>query len=676
MRRSASLPLSVLWISLLAGCAAVVPAQAVAKPKLATPARTEAITPEAIVDLRAVGDVALSPDARRIAYVQRLPRERVDGPTTMVRALFVIDSGGGTPTQYTFEPDSAGSPAWSPDGKTIAFVGRRKGDDGAQVYLVAADGGGARALTRHKTSVRELAWSPDGKRIAFTADREPTEAERNDQSAGRDHKLGDVEGTKRRLWIIDVAGGEAQALSPQDFHVERMRFSPRGDAFALVGGDRADVDGTMMYGGVYRLPLAGGTPQKLCETKGKLGDLAWSPQGRTIAFLGAADIHDPTAGVVWIVPEAGVAGAATPLTLDYQGTGQWLRFVDESRLLVLAHEDTRAAVFLLDTRGGQRKPVFAKPPVCHGADVVRGTFVCAGDTAQHPAEVFAAKLGAPLRRLTHSNPALDRIAMGEQRVVRYKAADGLSLAGVLTLPVGHREGQRHPLVVLPHGGPEGVSLAGWNTRAGYPAQLLASRGFVVFEPNYRGSSGRGVAFGKADHGDLGGKEFDDVLAGIDELVRQGLVDPDRVGMGGWSYGGYFSGLAATKHSKRFRAAMVGAAITNWMSFTGTSEIEHENSLVHWKLWPYDQPELVWSRSPMAHTKGASTPTLIVHGLDDTRVPPEQAKELYRALRHAGVTTELVTYPREGHGLGEREHQLDFLRRMTAWFEQHLAARAG
>jgi dipeptidyl aminopeptidase/acylaminoacyl peptidase len=227
------------------------------------------------------------------------------------------------------------------------------------------------------------------------------------------------------------------------------------------------------------------------------------------------------------------------------------------------------------------------------------------------------------------------------------------------------------LVVMPHGGPEGISMDGWNTRSGYPAQLFASAGFAVFEPNYRGSAGRGVAFGKADQGDLGGKEFDDVLAGIDALVAQGLVDAERVGMGGWSYGGYFSGLAATVHSKRFKAAMVGAAITNWMSFTGTSEIEHENSLVHWKLWPYDQPELVWSRSPMAHAAKSKTPTLIVHGQDDTRVPPEQAKELYRALRHAKVATEVVFYPREGHGLGERAHQIDFMRRFVAWFDTHL-----
>src|SRR5690606_15851033 len=150
-----------------------------------------------------------------------------------------------------------------------------------------------------------------------------------------------------------------------------------------------------------------------------------------------------------------------------------------------------------------------------------------------------------------------------------------------------------------------------------------------------------------------------------------LVDPERVGMGGWSYGGYFSGLAATKHSTRFKAAVVGAAITNWISFTGTSEIEHENSLVHWTLWPYDEPTLAWERSPMAHTTGSTTATLVVHGMDDTRVPPGQAKELYRALRHAGTTAEIVLYPREGHGLRERAHQIDFANRFLDRFDAHV-----
>ncbi|MBC8067310.1 MAG: S9 family peptidase, partial [Deltaproteobacteria bacterium] len=562
------------------------------------------------------------------------------------------------------------------DGRSIAYVGRREGDARAQLWRIAGDGGEAERLTDAPTPVRTFAWLPDGKGLVFTADRDLDGTERADREAGRDWKLGDLDGTARQLHLLELAGSTTRPLTPRDFHVEHLRVSPRGDAVAVIGGARADVDGTMMYGGVFRVAIASGEPkppQKLCETAGKLGDLAWSRSGDTIAYLGAADLSDPTAGVVWTVDARG--GKPVAHTLDYAGTAQRVRFVGDDRLLVLANEDTHSAVLRVSLADGKRTRVLGPGPICHGFDATSDgkALVCAGDTALHPAEVFAL-VGRSLRRRTFSNPDLDRKQLGEQSVLRWTASDGLEIAGVVTLPVAHRKGERHPLVVLPHGGPEGISQAGWNTRAGYPAQLFASRGYVVLEPNYRGSSGRGVAFGKADHGDLGGREFEDVLAGIDAMVAQGLVDGDRVGMGGWSYGGYFSALAATQHSKRFKAAMVGAAITNWLSFTGTSEIEHENSLVHWNLWPYDQPELVWKRSPMAHIKGSKTATLVVHGLDDTRVPPSQAKELYRALRHAGAPTELVFYPREGHGLAERAHQLDFVQRYLDWFDAELQPR--
>ena len=638
------------------------------------PARTQALTAEVIADLQSVTEVAVGPDGRSVAYVLRIAREPGDKPGAAYRALHVVDTRGGASHPLTYAPDGVSAPTWSPDGKSIAFVGRREGQPLAQVFVLAIGGGDARAVTKSKTNVRDLAWMPDGKSIAYLADREPTADETTDVEAGRDWKVGDVEGTFRQLHVVTLDSGESRVVTPRPFHIERMRVSPKGDAFALIGGIRADVDGTMMYGGVYRVDANGGAPHLLAPTAGKLGDLAWAPDGKSVAFLGAADIHDPTAGVVHVVSAAGGSNKAKALTLAFPGTAQWVRFVGAGRLAVLVQQDIKTVVLRIEVASGKIATVIDSGPVCHAIDLAArtGTIACAGDTPLHPPEVFVGKLGGGgLRRITHHNPHIDRTKLGTQSVFRWKAADGLELAGILTMPVTATKGTAPPLVVMPHGGPEGVSMHGWNTRSGYPAQLFAAAGYAVFEPNYRGSAGRGVAFGKADQGDLGGKEFDDVLAGIDALVREGLVDGTRVGMGGWSYGGYFSGLAATKHTKRFRAAMVGAAITDWMSFTGTSEIEHENSLVHWKLWPYDKPELVWARSPMAHTKKASTATLLIHGLDDTRVPPEQAKELYRALRHARVTTELVLYPREGHGLGERAHQIDFMQRFVKWFDTHV-----
>jgi dipeptidyl aminopeptidase/acylaminoacyl peptidase len=185
------------------------------------------------------------------------------------------------------------------------------------------------------------------------------------------------------------------------------------------------------------------------------------------------------------------------------------------------------------------------------------------------------------------------ITLARQEVIEWKGPDGKTIEGVLTYPKDYEQGNRYPLVLQIHGGPEGVSLNGWRTRSGYPVQNIAAEGYFVLEPNYRGSGGKGVAFSKANHDDLGGKEFDDVLAGIDALVERGLVDKERVGTGGWSYGGYFSAWAATKHSERFRASVVAAGITNWISSSGTTDIPHEMVLVHWNSYWYQQRDLHW-----------------------------------------------------------------------------------
>ena len=326
-------------------------------------------------------------------------------------------------------------------------------------------------------------------------------------------------------------------------------------------------------------------------------------------------------------------------------------------------------------------------PICYAPDFARDgvTYACAASSAFYPGEVHIGRItgltggpagrrrsrgeaSRPLRRLTVSNPELESVRFAEQSVIRWPAADGLEIDGILIKPLDYRPGQRYPLVVLPHGGPEGSVENGW---LAYPGQLLAARGFVAFYPNYRGSAGRGVAFAAADHRDMAGKEFDDVLAGIDHLDQLGLIDSKRVGMGGWSYGGYFSAWAGTRYSDRFAAVVMGAGISNWISYHGACDIPDEWSLVHWTVSPYDAMDLAWQRSPLAHAGKSRTPMLILHGGDDPRVPVGQAWEMYRVLQHRGVTSELVIYPREGHSVREYSHWVDVVTRFLGWFERYL-----
>ena len=636
------------------------------------PVRSGTLTPEDVVNLKQVTDVDLSPDGTTIAYVLRVPRTADEPPGGGRSTIWIVPRRGGTARRLTNPDLSSWRPRWAPNSDTLAFLSRR-GDDGkTQVHKISVSGGEASPVTAAPNSVSAFEWSPDGKEVAFTSKRSPTDVEAAAADDGEDWIVGDVRGDHKRLWAVVVDSGLSRPVTDRKLHIERFEWSPDGSKFVVQASERADIDATMMFSDLFVVDAAGGLASPLTKHDGKLGDIAWSPDGSKVAFLGASDIHDPTAGVLYVVPSSG--GDAKALTADYEGTGQWVVWAGDARVVMMANQGADTAISSINVESGERRTVVEGGPVCSRVDTdTRGkAYVCAGATSKHPREVFSGVLGSgQAKRLTNSNPWLDQKELGAQSVVRWKAEDGLEIEGVLTKPVGYKEGTRYPLAILVHGGPEGVSHDGWNTRSGYPAQLFAARGYVVLEPNYRGSQGRGVAYGKADHKDLGGKEFTDVLAGIAHLDQQGLIDKTRVGMGGWSYGGYFSGLAATKYSEHFKAAMVGAAITDWISFTGTTEIESENSLVHWNLWPWDNFELAWDRSPVAHASKSKTATLIVHGDEDTRVPPGQAAELYRALRYFKTPTEVVFYPREGHGLRERAHQIDFQKRWLAWFDKYV-----
>ncbi|KIG16493.1 Dipeptidyl aminopeptidase/acylaminoacyl-peptidase-like protein [Enhygromyxa salina] len=673
----------LLLLALLSACAHKVEPTTVSWVTQAEAApRTEALTAEDIVLMKEVADVELSPSGKLIAHVLRVPSALAE-PGRAVSQIWLVDAAGKLePRRFSPEGHSSWAPRWSPDGTRLAFLSKRPGDAHTQVYVIAIAGGEAEPLFAATSSVGAFEWSPDGKQVAYTSARE-RDADAKAREAGRDWVVDEDGGTKTRLFAVDLGTAESRELVTSGQHVIDFCWAPDSSRLAVRASEQASIDHTMMYSSLYTLDAKLGTDgaelKPLTQTAGKLGRMAWSPDGAQLAFLGAANIHDSTAGIVHVVASGG--GEARALTAGLEATGSWLDWADAGTVLLLAEQGTKTTINAVAVEGGAVQPLIEDGPICHELSFAPGTarswsrdgvLACVGDTSSHPREVFSGKLGTRrLTRTTVANPSLLTRKLGVQEVVRWKAEDGLELEGVVIKPVNYEAGQRYPLAVLPHGGPEGVSLDGWTTRATYPAQLFAARGYVVFMPNYRGSAGRGTAFATADHQDLGGKEFTDVLAGIDHLVEQGLVDAARVGMGGWSYGGYFSGLAATVYSDRFKAAMIAAAITNWVSFTGTTEIEHENSLVHWKLWPWDDMALPWERSPLAHIANSKTAALIVHGQADTRVPTGQSLELYRGLKHLGVPTQLVMYPREGHGISENVHALDFATRFLEWFDVHV-----
>ena len=628
------------------------------------------MTPEIVESLRSVTQAVISPDGAMVAYVLGVPREPTEEPGLAHAEIWVVSFEGGAARPYVTGAGRATSVAWSPDGGELAFLSDRGG--GTQVHAIPIGGGEARPLTSSPTSVHSFRWSPDGGSIAYVATDPLGEDEQAARAAGRDWRVVDRDYRHRRIHVVDLEGGADRVVTPAQYSVWAFNWSPCGRYFVAAASDIPTTDASYMFKHLYVVDIADGSRRLLCATEGKLGTPAWSPGGGAIAWNGAVDLYDETTGSLFIVPAGG--GEPLNLTPGYEGTVMSFSWLDDETIAYTALERQHTFLYLQPAAGGGPRRVTEAGPIFTSADFSGdgSRFAACASTATHPNELFVGEAeDRTLERLSDSNPVLHGMRFGEQEIVSWTAGDGLELEGVLIKPVGFRRGERYPLVVQVHGGPESAYMDGWNTSYSRWSQMLAGRGYVVFQPNYRASTGRGVAFGKADHFDLGGREFRDVVDGVDHLIEIGMVDPDRVGIGGGSYGGYFSAIAATRFSHRFAAAVVFAGITNWFSFQGTSDIPWENTLVHWEQKWYEHPAETWAGSPMAYIRDARTPTLIAHGERDLRVPLGQGWELYTGMRFVGCPVEFVIYPREPHGLREPAHRLDYAARAIAWFDRYL-----
>lgn len=643
----------------------------------------QGIDAETIAELRTVSAVALSPDGERVAFTLTVPRSAQEERGGDRSRLFLMDAReGAEPEALLPEGVSAGQPAWSPDGAWITFTARlTEHHEQPQVYGIPREGGEPRPLTDSSDGVIAYALSPDGSRVAYTA-LQPLPAEVQERrEAGWDMIVHGEDVQHVRLWTEELGGGERTPVTPDDRTVQSFEWSPDGERFAVQVTEQPDADSDLMFRRLKTVPAGGGPLELLAPTQGKLGPMAWSPDGRHLGLLGAKVYSDPLPQRVWLIPADG--GQARDLTPeDYRGTPEWIGWLNDEEIVTAGVESTRSAVVAWPLDGSGPRLVMGRDDVGAGAGptIIRSLslaadgdrFAAPGHTRRHPAEVFSGSLsqGEP-QRLTRHNPVLDQVALGAQETVAWEGADGMPMEGVLILPVDYEPGSPRPLTILPHGGPEGISIDGWNTRPLYPGQLLATRGFVVFKPNYRGSGGLGTAFASANHRDLGGKEFEDVLLGIDHLAQEGIIHPERVGISGTSYGGYFAAWAGTRHSHRFQAAITFAGLSNWISFFGTTDIPYEMADVHWDLWWFDNPGQHWDRSPVAWLEGADTPILVAQGMADERVHPEQSIQLHQFLELQGIPTGLVLYPRQPHGLTERAHRIDFMQRVVEWFERYL-----
>lgn len=651
----------------------VVAVAAIAMPLMAQEEETgpKVLTPEIADALKSVRSVYISPDGEHVIYSLYTPA-KLGVSKRGSSEYFIMPFDGGESRKYISGEGSPSSLTWRPGHDQLTFLASRDGK--RQVWALPLDSGEAFALTESETSISSYQWNGDGTRLAYLATDPEKESITKAKKEGRDMTVVEYAYNFTRLHVLDMKSMESKAITPAEYQVWSFHWAPDESQFLITASDEKTTDSRYMFQRIYLLDAGSGERRLALESQhGKLGDVVWSPDGKHIAWNGGVDIADPAAGSLFVYNVE--SGTAENLTGDNIETVTGVEWLDNDTLAFTVIQYQHSLLFSTKIDGSGRTELIGKGPIFRGVSLSGngGRMAFSASTPAHPNELYVMEKGGEAKRMTNSNPELEEYALGKQEIIEWEASDGWKIQGVLIYPVGYEEGARYPLIVNPHGGPESSSMHGWGTSATSWGQIAAGKGYFLLKPNYRASTGRGVAYSKANHQDLGGREFEDVVDGVKYLIAQGLVDEKKVGCGGGSYGGFFSAHAATQYSEHFAAAVVFAGPSSQYSKIGTTDTTWENAYVHYDLpeW-WKHHELIWKFSPVAYVDNCKTPTLICHGENDLRVPLGQAQELYRNIKSATDTpVQLVIYPRAGHGVRELAHRLDYGERSLLWFDKYL-----
>ena len=638
------------FLLLLAGVAAAQTAVPV-DPALAEIARTKAF-PEAVV----------SPNGSQVAYVEA---QGGAGKSAIYAAPRERITAGDGKAFY----DEHGL-AWSPDSKQLAFLSDREKKGQLQLYLSSP----VRQLTHLKGLLSDPKWSPDGKSVAILfTENLPRAAGPLDPVLPQTGVL-ESQIYEQRLAIVDAASGAVRQVSPTDMYIYEYDWSPDGRAFAVTAA-KGEGDNNWWIAQLYSVSAATGEMKMLYKppVQQQIAVPRWSPDGKSIVFIGGLMSDEAsTGGELYQVPAAG--GAVRDLTPGIHSSISNLAWPKGAKHLYFTeHYDGGAAISELDPATGQTErlwkgdesinPPFEDAGISISDDgktsaVIRHSF-------SKPPEVWSGRFG-DWRQVTHENAARKAL-WGEAKSLHW-TSDGFRVQGWLLYPRDFDPSKTYPMVVSVHGGPASSMKPQW-PRPGFNPTLLSQQGYFVLMPNPRGSYGQDEKFTLANVKDFGGGDLRDILAGVDEAVRAAPIDPHRIGLTGWSYGGFMTMWAVTQ-TDRFRAAVAGAGIANWQSYYG------ENAIDQWMIpyfgaSVYDTPAVYAKSSAIDFIKQVKTPTLVLVGDGDGECPPPQSYEFWHALKTIGVKTQMVVYANEGHSFHDPKHQRDVLVRMIQWFNENL-----
>ncbi len=615
-------------------------------------AQAAALTPEQALKVRSISELAFSPDG---AYVACTVSEIPKGPSPESH-IWMLDVAKTEFRQFSFSTKAERSPQWSPDGKSLAFSSDR--NERKQIYVIGLNGGEAVELTSGKNAIGEFRWSPDGKQIAYLAPEPKSDAEEKREADKDDGKEADRERDLDRLWLVEVASKQSHQVTRGEWRISDFEWiSP--DHLIAVAEEQPKIE--TWHNALYTIDARTGVFTRFSRPNQPFGGLTVSKRRSQIAFA-AANKAGPVPHDLFIQAVAG--GAAHDVTAGLDRPVFGVKWQNDTEAVISVGDGFRSLLYRIG-----REQIPQRVTLVHSTgdfDIAsNGTLAFVAQGFDRLPELYLRSSGGEPKQISNIQPVWKDIKLQRAELFHFKSFDDREIEGALMKPTAIASALKlQPLVVYVHGGPAGKfseSYSPW-------AQLLAANGFEVLMINPRGSVGYGEEFLKANHADWGGGDFKDIMAGLDSVLARREADPNRLGIGGWSYGGYMAEWAITQ-TDRFKTAVSGAGM-----FDLAAEFETENGPEgdEWYFGtPWEHPELFSRSSPMTYIRRAKTPTLILQGENDPIDPLGQSTALYRALKRYGVETELVTYPREPHGFKEEKHQIDVLTRMLDWFTRHL-----
>ncbi len=630
-------------------------------------------TPANMIKFNRLTGAIISPDGKNVAYTVSTPQMEGD-KSEFLTHIWVLSTDGSSNHQFTFGDKSCTNPQFSPDSKWLSFTSARK-EDKSQLYILSMIGGEAQQITKIRNSVEAYAWSPDGKQIAFMMDEPLSVEEEKNNKEKRDMVVAD-EYRNAHLYSVKLQKNEMgiypiKRLTFGDFHVTDLTWSPDSKTIAFTHQINPSLD-LWTTSDISTVPADSGAVKSLVAGKGSDANPKYSHDGMWLAFASdGGKVKWAEQDDIYIMPATG--GAAKKLTATFDQSFQILGWSNDNKNIYFTEAyKTNRVIYSL--------PLDGKPKMLTAADGVYGSasFTKNGEmmayiyqNASSPPDVMVMDMkDMKSKKLTKVNEEFLRMTPTKTEIVSWKSKDGkYNIEGLVTYPSDYVKGKKYPMIVNIHGGPAGVFSQNY-TGAGsvYPIQAFAQQGYAVLRANPRGSSGYGSEFRQANLNDWGFGDYEDIMGGVDKLIADGIAHPDSLCVTGWSYGGYMTSMIITK-TNRFKASMVGAGVTNLISFNGTADIPgFLPDYFGGEFW--DRTDVYMKHSAMFAVKNVKTPTLIIHGEKDLRVPISQGQELYAALKRLDVKTQMVSYPRTPHGPQEPKFIEDIGERVINWFNMY------